>query len=228
VPLRGKIESDRRATLAFVAPFIVFVAAMAFERATGLPAEWFLPIRFILVLAMILIFSRGYIPLRPSFPVASAGIGVLVFLIWIGPDVLFGYRNHWLVTNSVTGSPLSTASEGLRHNIPFIVLRVTSTAILVPLLEELFWRGWLMRWLIRKEFLKVPVGTYETTAFWLVAILFASEHGSYWEVGLIAGVIYNWWSWRTRNLADCFLAHGVTNGILAGYVLLADQWQYWL
>jgi CAAX prenyl protease-like protein len=226
--LRGNPESDRFATLAFVAPFIVFVAAMGIERATGLPAHWFYPIRFTLVLSMLVIFSRRYIPLRPSYPIASVGIGVLVFLIWIAPDVLFGYRSHWLFTNSVTGSPLSTASEDLRHNLIFIVLRITSTAILVPLLEELFWRGWLMRWLIGKEFLKVPIGSYDTTAFWIVAILFASEHGSYWEVGLIAGVVYNWWIVRTRNLADCFLAHGVTNAILAGYVLLGDQWQYGL
>ena len=72
---------------------------------------------------------------------------------------------------------------------------------MIPILEELFWRGWLMRWLIDKEFLKVPLGMYVSSSFWLVALLFASEHGPYWEVGLIAGAIYNWWIVRTRNLA---------------------------
>ena len=116
----------------------------------------------------------------------------------------------------------------MRINTLFIVVRVLSSAILVPMLEELFWRGWLMRWLISKDFEKVPLGTYAASAFWIVAFLFASEHGPYWEVGLAAGIVYNWWLVRTRNLADCMLAHGVTNGALAAYVLAAGESQYWL
>ena len=85
-----------------------------------------------------------------------------------------------------------------------------------------------MRWIIDKDFTHVPLGTYTPMAFWAVAVLFASEHGPYWEVGLAAGVIYNWWMIRTRNLADCMLAHAVTNGLLSWYVLQTGQWQYWM
>ena len=92
----------------------------------------------------------------------------------------------------------------------------------------LFWRAWLMRWLINPNIHKVALGAYSAQAFWIVAVLFASEHGSYWDVGLIAGVIYNWWMIRTRNLWDCIIAHAVTNAILAWYVIGAGQWQYWL
>jgi CAAX prenyl protease-like protein len=99
---------------------------------------------------------------------------------------------------------------------------------LVPILEELFWRGWLMRWLIDTDFQKVPPGTYTPQAFWLVAVLFASEHGPYWEVGLVAGIVYNWWMVRSRSLADCIVAHAVTNGLLAVYVVSGGHWQYWL
>jgi CAAX prenyl protease-like protein len=85
-----------------------------------------------------------------------------------------------------------------------------------------------MRWLVKEDFLKVPLGAFSATSFWLVAVLFASEHGPYWEVGLAAGIAYNWWIVRTRNLADCILAHAVTNACLSAYVLFAAQWQYWL
>jgi hypothetical protein len=47
----------------------------------------------------------------------------------------------------------------------------------VPVLEELFGRGWLMRWSINRDFLTVRIGTYQAAAFWLVAVLIASEHG---------------------------------------------------
>jgi hypothetical protein len=85
-----------------------------------------------------------------------------------------------------------------------------------------------MRWLIQKDFLKVEFGSYEPLSFWAVAILFASEHGPYWEVGLAAGMLYNWWAVRGKNLADCILAHAVTNAILSGYVLVRGKWEYWL
>jgi len=120
------------------------------------------------------------------------------------------------------------ADGHLRQNAFFIAVRVLESAVLVPILEELFWRGWVMRWMIRSDFESVPLGQYTALSFWGVAILFALEHGPYWEVGLIAGVAYNWWLVRTRNLADCMLAHAVTNALLAGYVLAFNQWQYWL
>ena len=47
-------------------------------------------------------------------------------------------------------------------------------------------------------------------------------------MGLLAGIAYNGWMVRTRNLADCILAHAVTNACLAAYVLLAGAWDYWL
>ena len=125
------------------------------------------------------------------------------------------------------GKVVTSISQELKDNFLFLAIRTLGTSLIVPIVEELFWRGWLMRWLIDKDFLKVPLGKYVPSAFWIVALLFASEHGGYWEVGLAAGIIYNWWIIRTRNLADCILAHLVTNAILAAYVIAAGQWQYW-
>ena len=62
----------------------------------------------------------------------------------------------------------------------------------------------------------------------MTAVLFSAEHGPYWDVGLLAGITYNWWMLRTHRLADCIVAHAVTNGLLAIYVLYAGHWQYWL
>jgi CAAX prenyl protease-like protein len=122
---------------------------------------------------------------------------------------------------------VSTLPTALHRNLPFVLVRIAGASLLVPIVEELFWRGWLMRWLIDPKFQAVPFGAYMPGPFWIVAALFASEHGSYWEVGLAAGIVYNWWAVRTRSLADCILAHAVTNAILSAYVLLFDQWQYW-
>jgi CAAX prenyl protease-like protein len=226
-PLQVK-DSNQRATIGYIAPFLVFVGIMALEKVVPLPPQWLYAVRFVVVCAVIAAVSRPYLSFRPSAPLASIGIGVLVFVVWVAPDALFGYRHHWLFENSITGTAASSFPTNLKQNVGFMVLRSLSSAMLVPVLEELFWRGWMMRWLIDTDFQKVQLGKYVPSAFWIVAVLFASEHGPYWEVGLAAGIIYNWWIVRTRNLADCILAHGVTNAVLAGYVVVTDQWQYWL
>ena len=217
-----------RATFAYVAPFVAFVAAMPLERVIPIPVQWLYPVRFVGVLALIVVFSRPYFTLRPSAARNSIFLGLAVFVVWVAPDILFGYRDTWLFNNSLTGAAKSSLPPEVKNDVWFIVLRCLSSFALVPILEELFWRGWMMRWLIDKHFLKVPLGTYARSAFWIVALLFASEHGPYWEVGLLAGIAYNWWIVRTRNLADCILAHAVTNAVLAAYVLYTDQWQYWM
>jgi len=217
-------------TLGYVAPFIAFVAIMALEHAVNLPTELVYPVRFVVTTVVLLVFSGPYLSFRPSAPLASITVGIAVFVIWVGPDVIFGpgYRHSWVFENPLTGAARGSVSPAGQIDGAFIVVRAIGSILLVPVIEELFWRGWLMRWLIAKDFQKVPLGTYAPSAFWVVAILFASEHGPYWEVGLLAGIVYNWWMIRTRNLADCILAHAVTNGILAAYVLIAHQWQYWL
>jgi CAAX protease family protein len=214
----------------YAAPFVLYVGLMAVERAVNLPLGSFYPIRLLLVAATLLLVSRPYLSLRPQMPWASLAIGTLVFLIWIGPDVVFGpnYRHHRVFENSLTGAATGSVTGSLQVSALFIMIRILGSVVIVPIVEELFWRGWLMRWLVRKEFLKVPLGTYIPSIFWIVAILFASEHGPYWEVGLAAGVIYNWWLIRTKTLADCIFAHAVTNGLLAVYVVAAGHWQYWL
>jgi hypothetical protein len=222
------IDSRRRATIAYTAPFLAFVGIMAIERLIPLPPQWLYTVRFLIVTSLIGVLSWPYLSFRPSAPWASIAVGVAVFVIWVAPDLLFGYRHHWLFDNSITGSATSSMAPHVKVNIGFILLRSFSSALMIPILEELFWRGWMMRWLIHHDFLAVPLGKYVPSAFWMVALLFASEHGPYWEVGLAAGIVYNWWIVRTRNLADCILAHSVTNAVLSAYVLVTDQWQYWL
>jgi CAAX prenyl protease-like protein len=181
---------------------------------------------------MIAILAVSRVPLHggPAQPLRSVGVGIFVFVLWVLPDHLAaGWHHFFLFDNPVMGHPLASTPEASRHDAVFLGFRIAISAIAVPILEELFWRGWLMRWIIDSlDFERVPLGTFGYSAFWLTAILFASEHGSFWDVGLAAGIVYNWWMIRTRNIWDCIIAHAVTNGVLAAYVIGAGQWQYWL
>src|ERR1700744_2920932 len=91
-----------------IAPFVAFVAVLALEQAAGPTPSFWSPVRFGATLAAILFISWPYIQWRPSAPLASVGIGVAVFLIWIAPDRLFHYRHFWLFENSITGAASSS------------------------------------------------------------------------------------------------------------------------
>jgi CAAX prenyl protease-like protein len=199
---------------------------LAADRVFDLSPAVGVPLRFAAVLVL-LIAARRYFSLLPRFPLQSALLGVAVFAIWVGPDLLFHYRHFWLFENALTGHTGSTIAPALRHDPFFMAVRAANCALLVPVMEELFWRSWLMRWLIKPRFETIPFGTYQRSAFWTVAVLFALEHGAYWEVGLAAGIAYNWWAVRSRSLADCILAHAVTNALLSAFVLWGGHWEYW-
>jgi CAAX prenyl protease-like protein len=219
----------RKPAWPYVLPFALLMILIALEPLMGLGARWSYPARALLVLTVLLVVSRGVISLAPSRPVWSALLGMAVFVLWIAPDVLFpDYRDHWLFRNALTGAAVSTIPGAVRTDPLFLCFRVGGAVLLIPIVEELFWRAWLMRRLISPAFEKVPLGAWSAQAFWGTALLFASEHGVFWDVGLAAGIVYNWWMLRTRSLADCILAHAVTNGCLAAYVLSSGNWRYWL
>jgi CAAX prenyl protease-like protein len=189
--------------------------------------EW---LRFFVSMGAIAAVSLPVLKGRVEKPILSILIGIVVFVIWVAPDYLFPAWHHFILfDNGLMGHPAGNTPRASKSDPVFLLFRIAISVIAVPILEELFWRGWMIRWVINPHhFESLPLGAYTPAAFWSVALLFASEHGSFWDVGLIAGVIYNWWIIRTRSLWDCILAHAVTNGILAAYVIGAGQWQYWL
>ncbi len=217
-----------RPTLQFVAPFAAFIVILGVDRY--LPFGRFnYPLRVVLVTAVLLLVSSKSELRGPRQFLASIGIGVLVFVVWIGPDALWpAYRSLPVFQNALTGTVRTTLTPELATDTLFLVFRIIGTALLVPIIEELFWRGWLMRYLIHPDFTKVTLGTFSALSFFVTAIFFASEHGPFWDVGFAAGVIYNWWLMRTKSLSDCILAHAVTNACLAGYVLKFGHWEYWI
>jgi CAAX prenyl protease-like protein len=213
----------------YVAPMALFLAFLAIQDYLKPLGAAEFPLRVVILAAFLWFVSRDVISFRITHLAGSLAVGAAVFAIWIAPDVLIpGYRQHWLFSNSLMGSVSTALPEGLEFNPLVLVFRTVRAAILVPIIEELFWRAWLMRWLIKPDFQSVPLGAYEPKSFWIVAVLFAVEHGPYWEVGLIAGVIYNFWIVRTKSLGDLILAHGFTNLLLSLYVIGFRQWQYWM
>ena len=219
---------ERYPAAQYVTPFAIFVALLAAATALPLESDWAAPLRNLLLGAVCLVCWPQELPTRPRSPLASVAVGAFVFVLWIAPDLLIpGYRHSILFSNNLVGHTHSSLQAAALRSPWILFWRSVRAILIVPVIEELFWRGWLMRWLIDMNFRRVPLGSYTPLSFWLTAVLFASEHGPYWDVGLVTGIIYNAWMIRTKSVADCILMHAVTNGLLSAYVLIAGQWQYW-
>lgn len=221
--------AERYPSLPYVAPFATFMVLLVLGPRLPIPARVEAVLRVALVAAVLLLCSRQVISLRVRHWATSIALGVGIFALWIAPDVLFpDFRSSWLFTNGLTGKVEGTVPMEVRHDGLVLSLRFARAAILVPIVEELFWRGWLPRWIDHTEdFRTIPLGQFTTASFLLTALLFASEHGAMWDVGLAAGLLYNFWMQRTRSLGDLILAHAVTNACLSAYVLSRGRWEYW-
>jgi CAAX prenyl protease-like protein len=215
--------------VAYAGPFCAFGALLVLSWVVPLPA---LAVQggFVAIMAAVIVaVARPALHVRVEHWPGTLLLGGVVFLVWILPDRVFpGYRHFWMFENPVMGKLETGLSAQARGQSSVLWLRTVRAAAIVPVVEELFWRGWLMRWLISPRFETVPMGAWAPSAFWIVALLFASEHGPYWDVGLAAGVLFNWWMVRTRSLGDLILAHAVTNACLSTYVIWTGRWEYWL
>jgi len=216
-------------TVSYTAPFVVYLGFVALHSVLPLPARVDEPLRLVVLSLVIWLVSRSVIDFRAVNWAGSIALGVAIFVLWILPDLLFpGYRQSIVFQNALTGHSATSFTPGALADPWVLALRLLRSFAIVPIVEELFWRGWMMRWVIDPDFEKVPLGTYSARAFWIVAILFAAEHGPYWDVGLAAGILFNWWMVRTRSLGDLMLSHAVANLSLGAYVIAAGKWEYWL
>ncbi len=219
----------RSSSAPYIVPFAVFAGFLALHSVWPLPARTDEIVRLVVMSAVLLSVARPVLDFRVLNWAGSAALGVAIFALWILPDLLFpAYRHSMLFENALTGKIATSLKPAALADPLVLGLRGVRAVVIVPIVEELFWRAWLMRWLINPEFEKVPLGTYAPVAFWTVAVLFASEHGPYWDVGLAAGILFNVWMVRTRSLGDLILSHAVANLALSAYVIAAGKWEYWL
>lgn len=217
-----------RPTFAYVAPFACLLLLTAFSSYLEWNDQWQSPAIAVIVGALLWVCWPRHLDLKLADASGGALLGLAVFLIWIAPDILWpGYRNGPALHNKLTGGLHSSLTLGAIHSGWVLFWRSFRAVLLAPIAAELFWRGWLMRRLISRDFEEIPVGSYTSLAFWLVAVLFAAFERPYWDVGLAAGILYNWWAVRSRSLADVIWMHSVANACLSAYVIGAGAWQYW-
>ncbi len=144
----------------------------------------------------------------------SAAIGLIALGVWVAPQVLLHRAPR------LEGFDPGHFGPGLPYALN-LTLRLARMIIVVPIVEELFWRGFLMRFVVDPDFMKVPVGAYTRWSFWIVTLGFVLEHQPLdWPAAALTGMLYNLVAYRTGSVGSCIVAHAVTNAALAGYILV--------
>jgi uncharacterized protein len=221
----------RKTLLAYVLPMGVFLALLSLNSALkGIGTSfwltsaeyWIYPIQTILCGALVIHYWPVYRMKRPARPLFGIAVGIAVFLIWIAPQAWLGFAARTQGFNPDQFAPQPAMYWG---TVGFRFLRL---ALVVPLLEEIFWRGFLLRFLINEDFDRVAFGTFSWLSFAVVAVAFALSHSRPdWVAGLITGMLYNVVAYRTKSLMTCVLTHAVTNLLLGLWIMKTAQWGFW-
>jgi uncharacterized protein len=218
---------DRLSWLPYVLPLLLFLLMTPAEKLFGVQAYPFIyTIKIAVIAAVLYVFWKFYPELKPNRKgvLLSLAAGPLLTFLWLIIDLytphfkIFGSRESYDPFVHITSTPLTWL---------FIVIRVFGLITVAPIIEELFYRAFLLRWVTNQDrFLKLSLGTYDATAFVAVVVIMAVSHPEYLAAAVFSALM-NLLLNRTGNLWATITAHASTNFFLAIYVLCFHAWKYW-
>ncbi|HEY6134925.1 MAG TPA: CAAX prenyl protease-related protein [Rubrivivax sp.] len=220
-----------RAAWARIVPFAAFMALLAIRGAVpedgswGIDPRWIYAVTVAVVGALLVVLWRGYGELaRQTWPTAQEGLwavaaGLVVFVLWIQLDAA------WMTLGEPSASFRPVDAAGV-IDWPLVLIRIAGAALVVPLMEELFWRSFLMRWIQQPVFEGADPQRVGLKAIVLSTFVFTLAH-TLWLAAVIAGLVYAWLYVRTGKLWVAVIAHAVTNGALGIWVVMTGNWQFW-
>ncbi len=206
-------------TVAYIGPFMAALLAMMIGRAFSSGFDWLYPVRVGAAAAVLWYCRRSYAELRGPWSWQAVAFGAGVFGIWV---VLV----PWL-TPVDAGWPAALNNLPLWGQIVWLAVRVVGHVVAAPLVEELAFRGYLMRRIATNPFQSVPPGEFSWLSFVVTSVLFGLLHGQAWIAGTLAGMAFALALRRRGKLVDAVVAHGTANGLLGVYVLVTGKWALW-
>lgn len=225
------ISNLSRAAWLRVIPFAAFMALLALrgalpaDGAALIDARWVYGLTVAVVGALLALWWRDYGELAaqvwPSAREAllAVAVGLVVFALWISLDA------PWMRVGEPTAGFVPLDAQG-QPVWPLIAVRWVGAAMLVPVMEELFWRSFLMRWLEHGTFESVVPQSVSLRAIVLSTFVFTLAH-TLWLGAVVAGLAYAWLYRRTGKLWVPVIAHAVTNGVLGVWVVTTGNWAFW-
>ena len=217
-----------RAAWARILPFLTYIGFILIADLLGRfgwnahDLRWVYAVKISAVMLMLFLFRHHYTELRHArlglgAAVAALLTGVVVLVLWVSLNA------DWMLIGSPDG--FNPTTDG-RIDWMMVALRIFGAALVVPVMEELFWRSFLMRWIDDADFEKVEPAAVSLKAFVVTTLLFGFEH-NLWLAGIVAGVAFSALYIRHRTLWSPILAHALTNGLLGVWIVYTGNWTYW-
>jgi len=210
-------------------PFGLYIALLVLEGllpdwAPGFDVRWLYPLKAGLAALALVVLWHHYTELKSwglsrGHLMLSLVVGVAVLALWVNLDT------GWMLMGEAGVGYNPTDADG-RIDWLLVAFRIAGAALVVPIMEELFWRSFLQRWVQQADFLALDPAAFTFKALLITSALFAVAHLQ-WFAGLLAGLAYGWLYIRTRNLWSPIVAHSATNGGLGAYVVATGHWSFW-
>lgn len=200
----------------YLAPLLIQLMMTTVFAAFTVGLDVFYPARMLIVVGVLWSFRKTYSQLEifstPSF--LSVAAGIAVYALWIG-----------LIPEVQAVDPRSELPGSLV--LLWFFSRLLGSAIVVPLVEELAFRGYLLRRLQDRWFWNIPIGRLTVFSVAVSSIIFGAMHQA-WFAGCLAGAAYAWVTSIRGRLGDAVLAHAVTNFCIALHVVALHRWDLWV
>lgn len=227
---------NRSPLLARVAPFACFVLLTFAQESFGQTGRYWFYLAKSVVGAWMLWAAWPLVQeMRWRLSWEAVLVGVGVFVLWVGLEPFVPTQQQlWVklglskapTTPSPAWNPVLHFGEGAMLGWFFIVVRVLGSSIVVPPLEEVFYRSFLYRWIVRPDFDSVSHRFFAGKPFILTALIFGFAHNE-WLAGILCAAAYQGLvCWKGR-LGDAMTAHAITNFLLGLWVVGRGAWQFW-
>ncbi len=185
---------------------VLFLALLALCQLVTAPGHafvlrhaefWVYPTQTIFCDALLLWFRRCYEFHRLKNVAFTLLIALAVFVVWITPQQFLNFAPR---TIGFDPQILGNNPAFYWSTISFRFLRLVAV---VRLTEEIFGRGFLLRFVIDEHFERVSFGKFTRPSFAIVALAFTFSHSrADWLAAFVAGALYNIVAYRTRSLAS--------------------------
>jgi CAAX prenyl protease-like protein len=205
-------------TAVYLMPLLAVLAAGAVSTALSSDFQYLYSLRVLAAAIILVRYRRRLKTIDWRWSWRAPVVGALVFLIWLVAAI-------FLIPRAAMPPKLAVMPFWPRGS--WVVGRIVGAVVVVPIAEELAYRGFLMRRLIDADFESVPYQRVPWTALLATAVVFGMAHGTLWLPGIVAGVIFGLLVIRRGSLGESVVAHAVANALLVVAVLTGGQWQLW-
>lgn len=224
-PLRELLR--RSPTHARVAPFFIFVLLTCAQSALGVDAKYWMYVLKTIIGAWMIWEMRAVVAeMRWVISWEAIVVGVVICVLWVGLDPYYP-MNH-VIMKPVPGDewvPFERFKDNAALAWFLVVVRTFGMTIVVPCIEEVFYRSFLYRKFIKEDFEAVPLGYFAGASFVAVSVMFGMMHYQ-WVPGIICGMAYLGLVIRKKRLGDAMTAHAITNFLLAVWVVWKGDWKF--